>query len=234
MRIVHFSDWHGQYTKLPEATLYICTGDMLPNFEFVWDDRDLRKEQLAQRRWVNRWAVKTGGFPELLGSPRAPVIVVKGNHDFIPLAPLFVGCDVHELVNNEVIEVLGLRVTGHRGVPTINGCWADETPPQDLLDKVRAMDPGCDVYVTHYPPSGVGLDLPGNWGLVGMENWFQYQTGNMFSSASLDGDALHCFGHIHECGGKVVTRDRFTFSNAAEAMNVLEGSPSDGWKLVVL
>lgn len=32
MRICHFSDWHGQYRMLPKADLYVCTGDMLPNF----------------------------------------------------------------------------------------------------------------------------------------------------------------------------------------------------------
>lgn len=32
MRIVHASDWHGNWRQLPEAELYVFTGDMLPNF----------------------------------------------------------------------------------------------------------------------------------------------------------------------------------------------------------
>ena len=32
MRIVHISDWHGESNSLPEADLYVVTGDMLPNF----------------------------------------------------------------------------------------------------------------------------------------------------------------------------------------------------------
>lgn len=35
MRICHFSDWHGAINKLPAADLYICTGDMLPNFPML-------------------------------------------------------------------------------------------------------------------------------------------------------------------------------------------------------
>jgi Icc-related predicted phosphoesterase len=32
MRVCHFSDWHSDRNKLPAADLYVCTGDMLPNF----------------------------------------------------------------------------------------------------------------------------------------------------------------------------------------------------------
>lgn len=35
MRICHFSDWHGKYNMLPKADLYICTGDMMPNFPLI-------------------------------------------------------------------------------------------------------------------------------------------------------------------------------------------------------
>lgn len=35
MRICHFSDWHGNLYQLPKADLYVCTGDMLPNFPLL-------------------------------------------------------------------------------------------------------------------------------------------------------------------------------------------------------
>lgn len=41
MRIVHFSDWHGETFPLPAADLYVCTGDMLPNFRtYVFQSKD--------------------------------------------------------------------------------------------------------------------------------------------------------------------------------------------------
>lgn len=35
MKICHFSDWHSKREKLPKADLYVCTGDMLPNFPLL-------------------------------------------------------------------------------------------------------------------------------------------------------------------------------------------------------
>lgn len=32
MRIVHCSDWHGDWQKLPHADLYVITGDMFDNY----------------------------------------------------------------------------------------------------------------------------------------------------------------------------------------------------------
>lgn len=165
---------------------------------------------------------KNGGFKQYLGSPDAPLVCVKGNHDFAALRLLFADCKlVKEFKNNEVVEVLGLKITGHRGVPPINGAWADETSVADLTDRLRAFDPTCDLYLTHYPPAGIGLDLPGNWGLGGMVNWFGY---------NLEHHALHCHGHIHECAGLVKHALKMTYSNAATTYNIIEGSRELGWK----
>jgi hypothetical protein len=43
-------------------------------------------------------------------------------------------------------------------------------------------------------------------------------------------NVLHCHGHIHECGGKVVHAGNVTYSNAATTYNILEGSPETGWR----
>lgn len=237
LKICHFSDWHWGFSKLPEADLYVCTGDMYCNYP---KERRLTKEEARYLDWTpSRFAIEPaheakqqqkgakkliehGGFVQYLGSPDAPIICVRGNHDFTDLRYLFEGCNlVHEFLGNEVVEVLGLRVTGHRGVPTINGCWADETPKEDLITRFRSMDHTCDIFLTHYPPSGVGLDLPGGWGLDGMVNWLGYNTTKPYP--------IQCHGHIHECGGKLVQAGQVLFSNAAETYNLLEGNPESGW-----
>lgn len=226
MRLVHFSDWHWSFGKLPEADLYVCTGDMLTNFPvanpaFACDYQiDRRHEQRMQPKAIALFVAKAG-FSKLLGSPAAPIVCVRGNHDFVPIAPLFTGCGpVTEIVCNEVVTVAGLRITGHRGVPTINGSWNDETPRGDLMDRLRAM-PAADVYVTHYPPAGVLDGVGVHYGLEGAANELVYR------HSAVHG--LHCFGHVHECGGTVQVTGSFTFSNAATTYNVLEGDPTIGW-----
>lgn len=233
IRIVHFSDWHGEAYKLPEADLYVSTGDMYSNYvkrvrkeyrkqyytDSVHDPKHDAREQLRAAALY----YKHGGFQPNLGSPNAPLICVRGNHDYVDAAPMFEGCNlVHEFVNNEVIEVCGLRITGHRGVPWINGTWADEMNKGDLMDRVRAMDPSCDVYVTHYPAHGSGLSVI--WGLDGMQNWFDYEAAKPH--------VLHLFGHIHEHGGQMTQFGRVTYSNASTCWNVIEGDPVNGWKSV--
>lgn len=38
MRVVHLSDWHGKSQPVPEADIYVVTGDMLPNFPLLLFD----------------------------------------------------------------------------------------------------------------------------------------------------------------------------------------------------
>lgn len=236
MRIVHGSDWHGFPQRCPEADLYIFTGDMLDNFPIAkfgawgmeeWPrivpdhERKMQAKQLAQFK-------ENGGMRRYLGSPDAPIVCVRGNHDFIDLAPMFEGCNLlHEFVDNELIEVGGLKITGHRGIPYIGGYWNDEMSKADLKDRYRAM-PMADVYVTHYPPAGI-LDSsvppgeeagpgqsqymdPEHWGLEGFGDFLLYR-----------GDrALHCFGHVHEHGGHLERHGTVWFSNAACNVNEID------------
>ncbi len=225
MRIVHISDWHWQFQKLPEADLYVVTGDMLKDHDCSdkYGDRNIRLERIKQHAGMQKLQ-KNGGFSQFLGSPKAPLICVRGNHDFVEIAPLFADCNlVHEFIKNEVIEVLGMKITGHRGVPAINGYFSDEVHRNDLLDRVRAMEVS-DVYVTHYPPDIRGLDGTEYcyYGLDGMSNNLLYRDHG-------GRQALHCFGHIHECGGNILSREGVFFSNAATTYNILEGSPTTGW-----
>lgn len=206
LRVVHFSDWHGRQMSLPAADLYVCTGDMLPNFS-----SDRAREVARQTAWRDQPGNRLRAH---LGAPNAPVVCVRGNHDFVDLAPLFHGGPVHELIHNEVVVVHGIQITGHRGVPWINGTWSDEVPRADLVDRVHAMPPA-DLYLTHYPPLGV-LDI--GLGLADVTRVLDQHTGS--PSGDLPG-ATHCFGHIHERGGHVEAIGNVAYSNAATTFNVL-------------
>lgn len=161
-----------------------------------------RQRQLSDAKHF----VSEGGFRRFLGSPDAPILCVRGNHDFVDLAPLFEGCNlIHEFVNNEVVEVLGLRATGHRGIPYIYGSWNDEVDRDELLAKVKAM-PVADLFLTHYAP-GDNLDYEimargrkEEYGLKGMMEEIERKVS--VDDGERIRDAVHMFGHIHGCGGQ--------------------------------
>jgi Icc-related predicted phosphoesterase len=241
MRIVHFSDWHWRFRSVPEADLYVCTGDMYDNYPVPlrvghrtrkdgshanWTIDPLREVELQAAD--ARVFVRDGGFRRWLSSPDAPIVCVRGNHDFADLAPLFEGCNlVHEFVENELVEVLGLRVTGHRGIPWIYGSWNDEMSRDALMFRVNTM-PRADLFLTHYPPADM-LDYEINcgriarYGLEGMQHALEARMGTR---------GVHCFGHIHGCGGVVKETGPgsviggeghlHVFSNAACHVNVIE------------
>ncbi len=236
MRIVHFSDWHWRFRDLPEADLYVCTGDMYDNYPVINRDRrgPMGRYSIHPAREIElqladaRVFVGSGGFRQRLGSPNAPIVCVRGNHDFTDLAPLFEGCNlVHEFIDNEVVEVLGLRITGHRGIPRIFGTWSDEVTRSLLMERVRCME-SCDLFLTHYPPSGM-IDYEiirgriESYGLEGMLEELEARMGVR---------GIHCFGHIHGCGGVVKemgpgsiiggTGPLRIYSNAACHTNVIE------------
>lgn len=255
IKVCHFSDWHGHTQQLPFADIYVCTGDMLSNYPVIERDRghpNYRGWKIDREHEFRKQSDSlipfygSGGFPALMGNPDAPVVCVRGNHDFIELASLFLGCPlVYELIDNELLEVpiagRKLRVTGHRGIPWIYGTWNDETQHPDLLDRVRRM-PEADLFLTHYPPAGVldssmppGLSMGGGWaesyGLEGMANQIMHKAVDTYEitdsglSPALSLTAAHCFGHIHECGGNTMTIADFIFSNAATTANVFDLDP---------
>jgi Icc-related predicted phosphoesterase len=235
MRIVHFSDWHWRFIKLPEADLYVCTGDMMMNYPVK--DRPMDRlridgsygyrispenERIRQGEDVKHF-LEAGGLRPYLGSPGAPIIAVRGNHDFIDLKHLFEGCNfVHEFVDNEVAEVLGLRATGHRGIPYIYGSWNDEVQRPDLMDRCRNIPDQVDLILTHYPPSLVlDQEVTGHGASYRVES-YGLESMSHHVLHRLNPNGMHMFGHIHGSGGRLQHVDDVIFSNAATTFNVLE------------
>jgi Icc-related predicted phosphoesterase len=214
MKLVHFSDWHLReiptWRRLPPADLYVVTGDMLPDYPVFVPDQGWRLDPNSgalQSEWIRQ----SGGLRQCLGSPDAPVIVCRGNHDWTDLAPLF-GGEVYEIGEDAsiVFEVAGLRVGGCRGVRSINGLWADELDDPTFDERVQALPTDLDLIVTHSPP----------WGHLD-----EYPVGRSLGSKALTRHLMKlsftgkppkawCFGHIHESKGHKEVGETW-LSNAA-------------------
>lgn len=248
-RVVHFSDWHSEFDrKLPEADIYVCTGDMLPNFpEIIVDGKGYAKgttsylygrdkiplfvrpigrvihhdwEREMQTKWLaEHWPA--GKFREkVLGNPTAPIVCVKGNHDFIALSHIFVGDgETHEIIDaSQVFEVNGLKFGGMRGINYICGEWDDELHQIDSYPCAAQIPSDIDVLVTHAPAQMV-LDYAGDF--YGMQCLRNYINRAVYGGRKL----VHMFGHVHEAGGRQVWLDddkRVLASNAARTHNTIE------------
>lgn len=241
--VVHFSDWHGQWRKLPWAKLYICTGDMLENhctFEHeiidgsLWWRRitDPDKEARLQKTWL-RTQVRRGnpvkGLRRLLGNPDAPVVICRGNHDFTDLSSGF-GGEVYEPkgVDPETFVIpyafengrynVEVKVGVMRGVTKMVGEWSDELDQPELDEVCRKLPTDLDILVTHAPSSGL-LD-EGHIGVRGLAAYLNKRLSENTGRRLL----LHAHGHAHGDGGKVMELGDKTqetiVSNAATKFNM--------------
>lgn len=245
MRIVHASDWHGSTKKLPFADVYVLTGDMFPNFvtlkivnskwqvipykmnmsliypnapkpphgmvaerEVIHDD-----ESKFQQMWIEQ---KLGTYRDCFKNRDAPVVCVRGNHDFTNIAPA-VGGDVWEISEDSSrwVSINGVKFGGMRGIPYIAGEWSDEMQHDKRLDIASLLPMDLDVLVTHTPPRGV-LDKYGH--SFGCNAIASYLTKRDIIRVS---PKAHLFGHIHSSAGTEKRGDTI-FSNAAETFNIID------------
>jgi Icc-related predicted phosphoesterase len=253
MRIVHFSDWHGNTYELPSADLYVCTGDMLPNFRIfeyqvkgeriIWEANmellgetprqrpngpveklppSRERDTVLQARFINRRG--PGYLRAILESPDAPVICVRGNHDFVDLAPLFAGGPVFEINEDPTrttdISVLGTnwRIGGVRGINAIRRRWSDELRPGEFAERAWRLPCDLDILVTHAPPQGILDSLADGTELIGSASLMAYVVGRGYTRKAL---RAHLFGHVHEERGSR-QHGPTIFSNASCAWNVID------------
>jgi DNA repair exonuclease SbcCD nuclease subunit len=253
MRIVHFSDWHGQTLELPAADLYVCTGDMLPNFLIhtirrpdgtmvAWETNlhllggatsekpsgdtlhrapDHVREARLQTAYLA--AHPNGNLRRCFGTPDAPVICCRGNHDFVDIAPMFAGGPVFEISEDATRTFVHptpsgpVTVGGFRGMLLYRGEWSDEMPDARFAERCSRVPADVDLLVTHQPPYRI-RDLTWRGHLAGspaMETHLRERAdaGRPYKA--------HLFGHIHEVPG-VETKFGTVFSNAATTFNVIE------------
>lgn len=261
MRIVHFSDFHGDYEHdLPPADLYVCTGDMLPNFpgimvrdmntgEEYWKypdnaygnyrlqnheqalhghrDINVNHEIEMQNAWCD---FREGAITGHIQNKKAPVIIIRGNHDFVSYKKLFYGMkDIREVGNFSSFTIGDTEVVGFRGISYIAGEWSDEMRDhelQSLVDRMGKLDFNYaarrHLLVTHAPPANI-LDYSAMY----TEHYGIKSLASYLNVAMMDpepGTYIHCFGHVHGARGVQVMPGpaTYVFSNAATTVNTIE------------
>jgi Icc-related predicted phosphoesterase len=175
------------------------------------------RESDMQGQWVDQ-LVKQGGYRAHMGSPDAQVVCVRGNHDFVDLAPLF-GGRVWEVpdgvprreTHSVMLDDLGIRVGGVRGINRMIGEWSDELLEEDFNLRARALPDDLDILISHSPPNGMMDNIQTDRFNYGSQALRSYVTRRVYSDRQLRG----CFfGHLHESNGSKVIGPTL-FSNAA-------------------
>jgi Icc-related predicted phosphoesterase len=212
MRVAHISDTHDNHRLIDgvaelDVDVILITGDCIPNrgrvnFQRIDTKAELKYQGRKLRKLAKRWA-------EAIGD--TPVIVIRGNHDFIHYGREFAryGIDVHEITDTKpMIELLGKRWAGFRQVNYIIGEWAgEERDLEPFIDRAMACNP--DILVTHAPPGNIlDTDSHGEKG-YGIDRLTQVLT---YSEHRI---THHFFGHAHNSGGKVVEEMGIKFINGA-------------------
>lgn len=167
-------------------------------------------EVRLQTKWIN----EVGSYRGLLGNPDAPVICVRGNHDFIDLAPMFAGGPVYEFGTDPstVFEVAGLTWAGCRGINYIEGEWSDELRFEQT-ERFMKLPKDVDCLVTHPPPFGILDKADDSYGVQALRN---YVMRHIYKDEDSGYGRLraHFFGHVHENRG-TTNYEGILFSNAA-------------------
>lgn len=213
MKIVHFSDLHSDFEILKDIEkpdLWICTGDFMPNFTnpAMEKNKRLRIEREEQGQWFHDNMSKINEYLR-----DVPIFWTGGNHDFIKPFGLNKLTYFHEGI---YAEFQGLRFAGFPEIPSLNGYWSGEVGTQEMLRICQSVfSQPFDVLLTHSPPRDI-LDNVSYWGVESVGSLpIKYSVMNSEIK-------LHCFGHIHEQGGKQVVIENKIFSNAATVFNTIE------------
>lgn len=190
------SDTHGEHIHLhiPKCDVLIHCGDLT------------NMGQSHEIRNYNNWAanlVDTGVVKK--------TVVVPGNHDFgfqdrKSLSKLDAK-DIDFILENEMIELFGLKIWGCSWVPTF-GRWAFMASENKLYNEIYSkIAKDIDILVCHGPPRGI-LD----------NNYLHQRCGSTAMRALIDEEAIcpkyfFC-GHIHE-GRGILKTEKTVFANVA-------------------
>ena len=187
----HISDSHGYhgFLNVPDnIDMVIFSGDCS-------NPRDPYTNEKEVRNFIT-W------FDSL---PIKHKIFVAGNHDTSIEKGLitkdnFEQCGIHYL-ENETIEIEGLKIFGSPLSPTFGNGWAFNKD-RDKLERIwmNIIDDDVDIVVTHTPPKGI-LDLAEK-----MDGTLEFCGCKSLTNRIREiNPKLHCFGHIHN-NGDIINR----------------------------
>lgn len=224
MKICHLSDTHldthdfNLIVKLPYSDVYVFTGDTLTDvlgYSGVLTNFAKEKEESVH---IQEEMLKTHNLREFFHIPNhKPVVCVRGNHDFIDIAPLFSGGPVTEIKNDwDQVRIEGVLFSGFRGVGPLCGFYSDEKDPLQWQDTFNNAPMDNHVIVSHTPPLGVLDGEYNGFGHYGCKEYTSYLSKRCYS----DLEPKAClFGHVHNQYGVIKIRDTI-YSNAAIGNNL--------------
>jgi len=193
MKIICFSDTHGQHRRMPEipeCDVLIFAGDIMSG------GHDM-SELISFNAWLGK-------------KKAAHRIVIAGNHDFLferyPDQSRAMLSNATYLENSGV-TIDGLNFWGSPYTPSFYN-WAFMADRGEAIQKHWDLIPdNTDVLITHGPPFGIldttWLHSPEHLGCV-----------NLLEAVVRVKPKLHVFGHIHGGHGKVES-DAGIFCNAS-------------------
>lgn len=219
--IYHIGDWHGDYKGLEKAIvdaqfykedqandldpdLLVMTGDLCRDYHLPPRPWDLvaQKEDLGE----------CIGMINNVISSETPLVMVPGNHDFIPFEHISIAHSFNS-TGPKLIEINGIKILGFRGVPYINGRWSCEFDDHHFDALINTLPTeGVDILVTHSPPYRV-MDMCYSGEHVGI--------GGLQGYCDKVGVKAHFFGHIHEAKN-LGTINKCQYSNASFSFHRVE------------
>jgi Icc-related predicted phosphoesterase len=200
--IGHVSDLHGYHTPLGlntrEPDLWVWSGDMLKE---DWN-RPAATQPAVQHSYLETWGPSFAKW--FMGKP---VLVVDGNHDWIPACRWLQrhGIDARQVTTKKQ-EVLGFTYAGFPWIPIVENPSKDmngkpirwnhmrsEPELREAVDEVFRDPP--DLLITHAPPAKI-LDGAANGGHYGIS-----YLANRLQGYKPHGIKAHFFGHVHNNAG---------------------------------
>jgi Icc-related predicted phosphoesterase len=183
------SDLHGFKPELPGGDLLIICGDLTA--------RNKREEYNQFNLWLSLLSYRCK-------------IVIGGNHDgMLERKQVVIGNEseaIHYLCNSG-FEFEGLKIWGSPYTPKFGQWYFMENRGQDIRKHWNSIPNDTGILITHGPPYGI-LDEIDDHAHVGCKE---------LKAAVQERikPRMHCFGHIHECGGKIVTLGETTYVNCS-------------------
>ena len=193
MKVTCISDLHGYYpSNLSGGDLLIIAGDLTARDEFL--DYHVFCGWLEEQKYTKK-------------------ILIAGNHDMKLQDNLdFEFPDLGiEYLEDSGTEFMGFKIWGSPW-----SLWFDDINPKcsaftgdelELNEKWEMIPDDVNILITHTPPNGI-LDDIGYEQYVG-SNTLRFHVMNRIKPR------IHCFGHIHEWGGRIVDCATTKFINAS-------------------
>jgi Icc-related predicted phosphoesterase len=189
MLIDCISDLHGFFPSLPGGDLLLICGDLTA------------RDRLQEYHQFNEW---------LQTLPYRAIVVIAGNHDgLIEKGIAAIGRDPKKIfyLCDSGIGFEGLKIWGSPYTPTFMRWHFMRNRGQEIKKHWDLIPADTDILITHGPPHEI-LDETEEGDKAGCEDLRDAVLNKIKPK-------IHCFGHIHEQGGKITEIGGVKFVNCS-------------------